>query len=197
MLRQRLKMQLFFAAGVEKFVEGPELWRCEAGKEGFAELRDARGDLLEQPFALRREADAEDAFVVRAGGAADEAGGFGALEQARDVGGLSDETRGDITLRDAVGTGASDDAEDVVLGPGEGELTEVLLHAVHEDGRGSGEVEQDLLLEGIERPGLADLFLEGRRHRVHCIAKIRVRNREGDATPVRLSEISGIMGCRN
>ena len=197
MLQQRLKMQLYFAAGVKKFVEGPKLWLGQAGEECFAELGDARGDLLEQPFALRRETDAEDAFVVRAGRAADEAGGFGALEQAGDVGGFGDEARGDVALRDAVGAGASDDAEDVVLGPGEGELTEVLLHAVHEDGRGSGEVEQDLLLEGIERPGLADLFLEGRRHRVHCIAKIRVRNREGDATPVRLSEISGIMGCRN
>jgi len=169
MLQQRLKMQLYFAAGVKKFVEGPKLWLGQAGEECFAELGDARGDLLEQPFALRRETDAEDAFVVRAGRAADEAGGFGALEQAGDVGGFGDEARGDVALRDAVGAGASDDAEYVVLGSGERELAEVLLHAVHEDSSGASEVEQDLLLEGIEWPGLATLFLEGRRHRVHCI----------------------------
>ena len=162
-------MRLFFTTGVKKFGEGPELGLGKAGKEGLAELGHVRGHLLEQSFALRREANVEDASVVRAGGAANEAGGFGALEQAGDVGGFRDEARGDGALRDAAGTGAGDDAEYVVLRCGEGELAEVLLHAVHEDGRGSGEVEQDLLLEGIEWPGLANLFLEGRRHRVHCI----------------------------
>ena len=145
------------------------MWLGEVGKEGFADLGDARGDLLEQPGSLGGEADAEDALVVRAGGAADEAGGFGALEQAGDVGGFGDEAAGDVALRDAGWAGAGDDAEYVVLRGGEGELAEVLLHAVHEDGGGAGEVEQDLLLEGIEGPGLANLFLEGRRHRVHCI----------------------------
>jgi len=169
MLQQRLKMQLFFAAGVKKFVEGPELCLGEAGEEGFAELGHAGGNLVEQPFALWCEADVENAFVVRAGGAANEAGGFGAFEQAWDVGGFGDKARGNVALRDAARAGAGDDAEYVVLRCGEGELAEVLLHAVHEDGSGAGEVDEDLLLEGIEWPGLTNLFLEGRRHRVHCI----------------------------
>ena len=110
--------------------------------------------------------DAEDALVGRIGGAADEAGGFGALEQAGDVGGFGDEAAGDVALGDAFGAGAGDDAEDVVLGCGEAKRAELLLHAVAENGGGAGDVEQDLLLERGEWLALADFFLKGRRHRV-------------------------------
>ena len=110
--------------------------------------------------------DAEDALVGGIGGAADEAGGFGALEEAGDVGGFGDEAAGDVALGDAFGAGAGDDAEDVVLGCGEAKRAELLLHAVAENRGGAGDVEQDLLLERGEWLALADFFLEGWCHRV-------------------------------
>jgi hypothetical protein len=160
---------LFSACGVEEVVEGAELGFGEVGEEGFANFFEVRGDLLEEARAGRGEVNAEDALVAWVSGAFDEAHGFGAFEEAGDVGGFGDEAGGDGALRDAAGAGAVDDAEDVVLRSGEVEGTEVLLHAVHEDGGGAGEVEQDFFFEGVEGFGLPYLFLEGRRHRVHCI----------------------------
>jgi hypothetical protein len=168
MSKHQLRLQEYSAGSVKEVVEGLELGSGEVGEEGFGDFVDAGGYLLEEARAVGGEGDAEDALVRGVGGAVDEAGGFSAFEEAGDVRGFGDEAGGDVALGDAAGAGALDDAEDVVLGGGEGEGAEVLLHAVHEDGGGAGEVEQNLLLEGVEWLGLPDLFLEGGWHRVHC-----------------------------
>jgi len=154
-----------FAAGVKKLVEGAQLFFCEVWEEIGGHGFDLGGDLLQETGAGGCKLDADDAAVFGAWASADEAGGFGALEQAGDVGGFSDEADGDVALRDAVGAGAGDDAEHVVLRRGEAELAEMLLQAVVEDGGRAGDVEQDLLLERLEWFALADFFLEGWRHR--------------------------------
>ena len=158
------------SGGVEELVEGAELGFGEVGEEGGGELGDLRLDLFEEPGAGGGELDAEDALVGGVGGALDEAGGFGALEEAGDVGGFGDEAAGDVALGDAAVACALDDAEDVVLGRREAEGAEVLLHAVHEDGGGAGDVEQNFLLQGFEWFGLLDLGLEAGHHKVHSIS---------------------------
>jgi hypothetical protein len=109
--------------------------------------------------------DAHHAAIFRAGGAADETGGFGAFEQPGNIGCFGDEAACDVALRDTCGAGSGDDAQYVVLRGGETELAEVLLHAMPKHGGRAGDVEQDFLLERVEWFALADFFLEGRRHR--------------------------------
>ncbi len=145
--------------------------------------------MLEEARAGWREEDAKYAFVIGIGGAADEAGGFGALEQAGDVGRFGHESAGDVALGDAVRAGPGDDAEYVVLRGREAELAEVLLHAVTEHGGGARDVEQDLLLERIEGLALADFFLESRRHGV-----VQVYGCAGMGIGTAVREIGGCKG---
>jgi len=110
--------------------------------------------------ALRDEAE-NPAPVAGTALASDEALRLEAIEEAGDSRGLLDHSGGDVQGGEAFGPRAAQDPQDVVLlerepfwldGAGEA--------SAHEVG-GAEEAEDALLVEGRERPALADLALEG------------------------------------
>ena len=112
-------------------------------------------DLVQEPAAVRGEADAPGAAVVSAVVAGDEAAVFEAVDEAGDIGAVHDEGVAEGGLGEAVGMTA-EEVEDVELAGAEVPAGEEGVAGVPDDVGGAQEGEQG----GIPRAGTGRLHGE-------------------------------------
>lgn len=152
------------ASGLQQLAQGFQAVCAEVAEDADRAFMNGTVELGEEFQPWFGDAADDDAAVLFGTLARDEAAGVEAVEEAGDVGIAGDHALADFGAGEAVGAGATEDAEDVVLGGGEtggfedggSECCDVL--------GGAEEVEDDFLLEADEGPGLAEFALEDRDH---------------------------------
>jgi len=145
------------AGFLEEAREIGELAGGEVGELLAVEVEDGLVEVVDELSAGGGEGESDDAAVVGAAVAFEQAAVDEAVGQTGDVGGFADELVGDVKAGQAVGGGVPEDAQDVVGGLGEVVLLEELGEVVGEEACGADEVEVGLLLGEVEGVLLADV----------------------------------------
>lgn len=112
----------------------------------------------EQLQSLASDADGDDAAVGRFARAGGETALFQAVDEARDVGVACDHSAADLVAGQPFLSGATQNAEGVVLSVGDAEGLEQCGFFLQESIGSAEEVEEGLFFERLKRLRLPDLF---------------------------------------
>ena len=139
---QQVRQLRLFGGG--EVTELPAVHRADLGRE-----------FVQQPLSRRRERDLDHAAVLRPAFADDQPPLFEPVEHAGDVGGTGDQPASQFERRHGVGSGAPQQPQGVVLLGRKFVAPEQRVLGLLEAVVGPPQVEEDLLLAGVEAAGPA------------------------------------------
>jgi hypothetical protein len=142
----------------------PQLRVVEMAELQAVNLVNSMLHLVEQMQSVPRDPSNDIAAVLAASLPHDQLRVFEAIEKARHVWNLADQSLSDFTSAQALRLGPTQDPENVVLRRGDAVRLQSRLEGVLQQGRRPLDAQVNLLFEALERPYLFQLFLELRGH---------------------------------
>src|SRR6185369_11883404 len=142
----------------------PQLRFVEMAELQAVNLVNAMLHLVEQVQSVPRDPSNDIAAVLPASLPQDQLRVFEAIEKARHVWNLADQSLSDFTSAQALRLGPTQDPENVVLRRGDAVRLQSRLEGVLQQGRRPLDAQVNLLFEALKRPCLFQLFLELRGH---------------------------------